>query len=102
VSTEEMLRVMELVVAHRAPALPATAVGELLEQIAACLDGGADAARGACRRWLASDDRDRVEIALAMERALAGLSRDERAALAATIGARWPDLAARCAEIAAR
>jgi hypothetical protein len=64
VSIEDM---MNFLVEHRAPNLPAAGLAGVFETLTWCLDVEAsEEIHRTRRRWLEQDDRDRVEIALAM------------------------------------
>jgi hypothetical protein len=52
--------------------------------------------------WLTSDDRGRVEIALAMDEGFPFKTIDEMNLILSRVAATWPDLAPRCDELRAQ
>ncbi|MCB9796283.1 MAG: hypothetical protein H6741_26615 [Alphaproteobacteria bacterium] len=92
---------MELLLRHRAPALPPYALAEVFDRLLWCLDDDGHALMSIVEEWLLSDNRDRVEIALAMNEAFPFREAEEMERALAGIALRWPELTPRCQELAA-
>jgi hypothetical protein len=81
---------------HRAVALPVEALSDIFDRLIWCLDDQGAALLVVRERWLQSDERDRVEVALAMDEAFPFADVQTMAAVFAQISAKWPELSARC------
>lgn len=62
----ELATAMDLLVRHRAPSLAPEALADVFDRLIWCLDDEGAALLSVVEAWLLGDDRDRVEIALAM------------------------------------
>jgi hypothetical protein len=95
----EMSNVMDWLIGHRAPALPADALAEVFDRMIWCLDDNGGALLQVREQWLVSEDRDRVEIALAMQETFPFQEAAKMNEVFARISAKWPELAASCEAI---
>lgn len=95
----EMARIMDALYAHRAPALPAHALADIFDRMIWCLDDQGAALLQVREDWLASDDRGRVEVALAMDETFPFNDVKKMDEVLAQISAKWPDLSATCQNI---
>jgi hypothetical protein len=88
--------IMNALVEHEAPGLPATALAEVFDRLVWCTrDNGAEIVAEQ-RRWLTGRDERRVAIALEMKEVLPF---DDRATLVRALDSirqQWPARAARC------
>ena len=96
---EEMNRTMDFLFDHRVPGLPPTALAEVFDRLIWCLADQGEMLLNVRQSWLASDDRDRVEVALAMNETYPFTKLEEMEATFRKIVSRWPDLEPRCAEM---
>lgn len=90
---------MLFLVENSHPALPATHIAAILDQLIWCMSDNGEELLRVRDTWLLGANRRQVEIALAMDEVLPFAS-DERAQNLAIIEERWPDLAPRCRAIA--
>lgn len=88
--------VMNALVEHEAPALPASALAEVFDRLLWCTrDNGAEIVAEQVR-WLTGSDERRVAIALEMRESLPFEDRATLERVLDSIRQRWPSLAARC------
>jgi hypothetical protein len=90
-------QVMDFLVEHKAPGLPAAALAEVFTSLSWCLDDEANVVAIA-RKWLNLDDEYRVAVSLWMDDIFPADSRIKLVVLAADIGERFPALAERAAD----
>jgi hypothetical protein len=95
-STEEM---MKFLFRRRAADLPPKGLSRVFEILLWSMDDNGTEICSVLSKWLESDDRERVDIALAMEEIYPCNSREEMVALFAKLMSRWPDLAPKCQAI---
>lgn len=95
----EMIQVVEFLYAHRAPNLPPSALAEILDQLLWSLDEQGQEILRVQETWLSSDDKDRVEVALAMNQVFPFDDMHTMTTKFQEIVGRWPEFAARCAAI---
>ena len=94
-----MLRTMDFLYSERVAGLPPSALAEIFDRMIWCLaDQGATLLK-VRESWLLSDEKERVEIALAMDETYPFNERAKMAAVFAQISDKWPDLAPRCEEL---
>jgi hypothetical protein len=91
-----MTALMEGLYGNRAPGLPASALADVFDRLVWCLVDNGAALLQVREDWLVSDDRGKVEIALAMKETFpfSDAATMERAFSAVTT--KWPDLASVC------
>ena len=98
-TTDQIRGAMDLLYSQRAPGLPATALAEVFDRLIWCLaDHGASLLQ-VRESWLKSDEKERVEIALAMNETYPFNDAREMEVVFGRISNRWPELRARCAEL---
>lgn len=76
--------------------LPPDALAEVLDRLIWCLKDNGTAICATRERWLLSDDRGRVEVALTMEEVLPFDDTGEMTTAFARICAKWPEFSERC------
>jgi len=86
---------MNFLVDHAAPDLPAAALGAILDRLVWCLDDNGNELLRIREEWLRGDDRKRVEIALSMEEVLP-FDEHDRDLMLHELARRWPHLRPRC------
>jgi hypothetical protein len=90
---------MDFLMSHRAPSLPPIALAEVFDRLIWCLADNGAALLQVRESWLRSEDRDRVEVALAMNETYPFTRFEDMRAALTRITSRWPDLEPRCAEL---
>ena len=96
---DEIAQVMTFLYSQRAPSLPASALAEVFDRLIWCM---ADQGAGLLLEreyWLRSEEKGRVEIALAMDETYPFGDISEMEMVFAKISERWPDLKPRCADL---
>jgi hypothetical protein len=89
--------VMDFLFDNRGQNLPSPGLAEVFEALTWCLSEECSAEISRVRRkWLEGDNRNKVEIALAMRQTLPCNNRSELASLLQRIVERWPELAQEC------
>jgi hypothetical protein len=96
---DEAATVMNSLFEHRAKNLPAAALANVFDHLIWCLDDNGASIVAVREQWLLSEDRERVEIALAMEETYPFATTAEMQAAFARISLMWPSLHARCEAI---
>ncbi|MEO7731168.1 MAG: hypothetical protein ABIY55_09370 [Kofleriaceae bacterium] len=97
----EMAQVMDFLFAQRVDGLPPAALAEVFDRLIWCLVDNGGALLEVRESWLTSDDKARVEIALAMDETYPFNKLEKMDSVFAKIATKWPDLASRCEKIAA-
>ena len=92
----DMAFVMDLIYMHRAPALRPEDLAEIFDQLVWCLEDNGAALLQVREDWLMSDDRGRVELALAMREVFPFDDAAQMAEVLGRISVKWPDLRATC------
>lgn len=98
---KDMALIMDMLMDHRAPALPPKGLAEVFDRLIWCMDDQGTSLLSVCEDWLESDDRDRVEVALAMDEAFPYANPETMDEVFSQISTRWPDLADTCDRIRA-
>lgn len=98
---DETTQMMEFLYLQRAPELPASALAGVFDRLIWCLADQGTALLRVREYWLASEDKERVEIALAMDETYPFNDMADMERAFTRISSRWPDLKPRCAELLA-
>ena len=99
VNIAEMRDVLEFLYKHKAPALRFEDLAEVLDQLIWCLDDNGEALLRVRESWLTSDDRGRVELALAMRETFPFRDAAQMVEVLTQISGRWPDLRDTCEKL---
>jgi hypothetical protein len=97
-----MSSLMESLYAHQAPNLPPEALADVFDLLGWCLDDNGHSLFTVREAWLRSQDKPRVQIALAMKESFPFDSAEEMESVFREISGRWPDLRETCDAIAER
>ncbi len=92
----ELKRVMEYLLEHRACDLPPPALGDLFDRMVWYLDDNGEELCAIRTEWLHSNDRAKVEVALATAEIFPCNSRAEMVDLFDSILEKWPALQSTC------
>ena len=92
---------MEFLFANRAPSLPPQALADVFDQLIWCMADNGEALLKVREDWLRSNDKPRVEIALAMNETYPFDDASEMEAVFSQISEKWPELSARCRQLMA-
>ncbi len=98
---DDMSHIMNSLMAHRAELLPPKGLAEVFDRLIWCLDDNGESLLRIREEWLQSDDRDRVDVALAMDEVFPFKDENMMNRVFLRISSRWPDLAETCAHIRA-
>lgn len=98
---QDMSDLMDLLLTHTARELPAKALAEVFDRLIWCLDDEGSAILRVREAWLRSDDRRRVEVALAMDETYPFVDALEMDEVLSRVAVRWPDLSTLCRAIQA-
>jgi hypothetical protein len=96
---KKTLQMMEFLHVNRAPGLPPEALADVFDQLIWCMADNGAALLKVREDWLRSDDKSRVEIALAMNETYPFDEPSEMEKVFSQISAKWPELSARCQQI---
>jgi hypothetical protein len=96
---QEMRNLMEFLCSHRMRSLPPSALADVFDRLIWCLDDNGEALGKVRESWLTSNDRELVEIALAMNEVFPFADGSEMNQVLARVAKTWPDLAARCDQL---
>jgi hypothetical protein len=94
--------VTDYLFANRAKGLPPRGLAEVFDRLIWCLSDNGVQVLKIQREWLSSQDVEKVKIALEMNEAFPFESQDQMNHVLASISAKWPELKAKCDQIAAR
>jgi hypothetical protein len=94
-----MAQIMDTLMNHRATALPPKGLAEVFDRLIWCLDDQGTSLLRVREDWLESGDRDRVEVALAMDEVFPYADPHKMDDVFSDIAMRWPDLAGACDRI---
>lgn len=92
-------KIMDFLVANATEQLPPHALAEVFDRLIWCLADNGKEVLMVRNRWLQGDDRQKVEIALAMNETFPMDGGQLMEDLLEGISRRWPSLRERCAEI---
>lgn len=95
----EMQQMMDSLYTQRVQGLPATALAEVFDRLIWCLADQGDSLLQVRESWLESSEKERVEIALAMDETYPFRNAEKMEAVLERIATRWPELRPRCIEL---
>ncbi|WDE06528.1 hypothetical protein SG34_006305 [Thalassomonas viridans] len=90
---------MSYLLNRSAPGLPASELSEILDRLIWYMDDNGGEIEDVRNKWLASDDKRKVEVALGMSDTFPFDTRDKLKACFDRIINEWPDLDADCQKI---
>jgi len=98
-TNEQMQATVDFLYSERVQGLPASALAEVFDRLIWCLSDQGASLLQVRESWLKSDEKDRVEIALAMNETYPFNDAREMEVAFGRITGRWPELGSRCAEL---
>jgi len=101
ITVDELRTVADIILAHRAPGLGPEVFAELFDSLVWTLDDNGTAVVRLCEEWLASGDRERVEVALEMDELCPFTDPSMLVGALDRISRLWPDLSSKCQRLRA-
>lgn len=98
-TNDQIRTMMDFLYSQRVPGLPATALADVFDRLIWCLADQGTSLLQVRESWLKSDEKERVEIALAMNETYPFNDAREMAVTFGRITDRWPEFRSRCAEL---
>ena len=92
----QTLDIAEYLFEHRARRLPAKSLADILDRLIWIVDDNGGQICATIERWLRSDDRDRIEVALLCDETFPFNDAREMDSQLDRISAKWPELESVC------